>query len=130
VPASDLSDPQREILNLDEAAAYLGVSSKTFQKVLREGELPGRKVGREWKFSRKALEAWIGSGRSRDFLDVDESEDEAAPAVAPLAAAAAAGANGANGASRAAAAAPPASRRVPHGPVKTRHGGAFEAEED
>jgi len=125
VPASDLSDPQREILNLDDAAAYLGVSSKTFQKVLREGEIPGRKVGREWKFSRRALEAWIAAGRSRDFLDVEEREEESeAP---PLAAAAAAGANGA---SRAAGAAPIAPRRALHGPAKARHGGAFEAEED
>jgi len=76
VPTSELPDPiQKEILNLDEAAAYLGVSTKTFQKVLHEGEMPGRKVGREWKFSRRALEAWIGGGRSRDFLD---REDEAA----------------------------------------------------
>jgi len=59
----------QEIFNLQEAADFLGVSSKTFQKVLREGDVPGRKVGREWKFSRKALTEWVGSGRSREFLD-------------------------------------------------------------
>jgi excisionase family DNA binding protein len=128
MPASDLPDPQREILNLDEAAAYLGVSTKTFQKVLRDGDMPGRKVGREWKFSRKALEAWIGSGRSRDFLDVEDEE----PAGGERALAAAAGANGG------VAAAPPKGGvregAVPprSGPVaRARHGaGAFEAEED
>jgi excisionase family DNA binding protein len=62
----------REILNIDGAAALLGVSIKTFSKVLREGEVPGRKVGREWKFSRTALIAWVGSSRSRAFLDVAE----------------------------------------------------------
>ena len=67
----------REILNLQEAADYLGVSSKTFQKVLRTGQVPGRKVGREWKFSRQALTDWIGSGRSRDYL---EAGDEPSPA--------------------------------------------------
>ena len=35
--------PDREILNIDGAAAFLGVSVKTFSKVLREGDVPGRK---------------------------------------------------------------------------------------
>ena len=61
--------PDQEILNIDGAAALLGVSVKTFSKVLREGDVPGRKVGREWKFSRRALIDWIGQSRSRNFLD-------------------------------------------------------------
>ncbi|HET6203085.1 MAG TPA: helix-turn-helix domain-containing protein [Planctomycetota bacterium] len=63
-----LAPNEKEILNLDEAAAFLGVSLRTFLKTLRLENLPGRKVGREWKFSRSALVAWIGSGRTRDFL--------------------------------------------------------------
>jgi excisionase family DNA binding protein len=61
--------PDQEILNIDGAAALLGVSVKTFSKVLREGDVPGRKVGREWKFSRQALIDWIGGAQSRHFLD-------------------------------------------------------------
>ena len=63
-----LAPNEKEILNLDEAAAFLGVSLRTFLKTLRVENLPGRKVGREWKFSRSALVAWIASGRTRDFL--------------------------------------------------------------
>jgi excisionase family DNA binding protein len=58
---------EREILNVEEAAALLGVSVKTFNKVLHAENMPARKVGREWKFSRQALIEWVGSGRSRDF---------------------------------------------------------------
>ncbi len=66
--------PDQEILNIDDAAAFLGVSVKTFSKVLREGDVPGRKVGREWKFSRQALIDWVGGSRSGSFLDgADES---------------------------------------------------------
>ena len=68
--------PDQEILNIDDAAAFLGVSVKTFSKVLREEDVPGRKVGREWKFSRRALIAWIGSTSTREYLEVGE-----APAV-------------------------------------------------
>ena len=64
----------KEILNLGEAAAFLGVSVKTMQKVLRAGDVPGRKIGREWKFSRPALLAWVGAGRSADFLGTGDDE--------------------------------------------------------
>lgn len=57
----------REILNIEEAAALLGVSIKTFNKVLHSEKMPARKIGREWKFSRRALINWVGDGRSRDF---------------------------------------------------------------
>ena len=59
--------PDREIMTIEEAAQLLGVSVKTFNKVLHTESIPARKIGREWKFSRQALIDWIGSGRSDDF---------------------------------------------------------------
>lgn len=80
-------EPTKDILNIEEAALLLGVSLKTFAKVLRDGEVPGRKIGREWKFARHALIEWVAKGRSRDFFDADDrADDEAAePAAAELA---------------------------------------------
>ncbi len=57
----------REILTIEQAADLLGVSVKTFNKVLHKESIPARKIGREWKFSRSALIAWVGSGRSDQF---------------------------------------------------------------
>ena len=89
-------DPReaKEILNIEEASAFLGVSTKTFQKVLREGDMPGRKVGREWKFWRRALAEWVGRGRSRDFLDSSDRDEANAREPAARVKRAAAGANG------------------------------------
>ena len=61
------SETKREVLTIEQAAELLGVSVKTFNKVLHSEGLPGRKIGREWKFSRQALIDWIGAGRSEDF---------------------------------------------------------------
>jgi excisionase family DNA binding protein len=58
---------RRDVLTIEEAAELLGVSVKTFNKVLHSEDIPGRKIGREWKFSRQALIAWIGAGRSSEF---------------------------------------------------------------
>lgn len=75
---------ERDILNIDEAAELLGVSIKTFNKVLHSEHMPARKIGREWKFSRRALIDWVGSGRSQDFYrDSDARDDELQIEVTP-----------------------------------------------
>ncbi len=71
------SAPEREILDIAEAAALLGVSIKTFNKVLHTQDLPARKVGREWKFSRRALIEWVGRGKSTDFYRESSAEEPA-----------------------------------------------------
>jgi len=68
--------PQPDILTIDEAAELLGVSIKTFNKVLHNENMPARKIGREWKFSRQALIDWVGSGQSQDFYR-ESSDDDA-----------------------------------------------------
>lgn len=62
---------ESEILNIEEAAALLGVSAKTFNKVLHSEDIPARKIGREWKFSRRALVEWVGQGRSTEYYRDD-----------------------------------------------------------
>jgi excisionase family DNA binding protein len=71
----------RDILTIEEAAELLGVSIKTFIKVLHTEEVPARKIGREWKFSRAALIAWVGAGRSSEFYESNEAEVEIVPAA-------------------------------------------------
>lgn len=73
----------QDILNIDQAAELLGVSVKTFNKVLHSEDMPARKIGREWKFSRRALIEWVGSGRSRDFYR--EQREPARVEAAPVA---------------------------------------------
>jgi acetyl-CoA synthetase len=48
-----------DVLTLDEAAAYLKVSTSTLYKLLQSGRIPARKLGRRWRFAREDLEAWL-----------------------------------------------------------------------
>jgi excisionase family DNA binding protein len=57
----------KEILNMEEAAELFGVSVKTFIKLLKEESVPGRKIGREWRFGRKALIDWLSLGDSKFY---------------------------------------------------------------
>src|SRR3954466_16021980 len=47
------------VLKLDEAADLLRADPKQMRKLAANGEVPGRKVGNEWRFSRAALLNWL-----------------------------------------------------------------------
>ncbi|MFT4648041.1 MAG: excisionase family DNA binding protein [Planctomycetota bacterium] len=81
----DRSEPQpeRDILNIEQAAALLGVSVKTFHKVLHSEDVPARKIGREWKFSRQALIDWVGAGISTCFYRESGERGVITPVGAP-----------------------------------------------
>jgi excisionase family DNA binding protein len=69
----------REVLNVDQAAEFLGFSAYTVREKARSGEIPGRKVGREWRFSRDQLLEWLRAGETptrRGFV-VEVAEDPA-----------------------------------------------------
>ena len=56
----------KEILNAVEAAAVLGVSERLLLRLARDGEVPGRKLGREWRFLRSALRSSIAGLSDED----------------------------------------------------------------
>ncbi len=55
---------KKDILNFTEASELLGISTRTLTEILKANDLPGRKLGRQWYFSRKHLIKWIGEGVS------------------------------------------------------------------
>lgn len=73
----------KEILNMEEAAEFFNVSIKTFIKLLKEEQVPARKIGREWRFSRNALIQWLSSGNSRQYSSSESDAREFFDRVAP-----------------------------------------------
>ena len=60
-PPEPPAPTDREVLTVEQAAALLQVNPETVESMAREGELPARKVGREWRFARAALLRWLES---------------------------------------------------------------------
>lgn len=56
---------EREILTLDQAADLLQVSHNTLRKLIQEGQIPARKVGREWRLSRQVLLEWVAGNNEQ-----------------------------------------------------------------
>lgn len=50
----------KDVLTTEEAAQFLEVSVWTVRQMAHNAELPARKVGRAWRFSRQALLDWLG----------------------------------------------------------------------
>lgn len=56
-----LQEASPEVLTLGEAAALLRVDERAIEESAARGDLPGRQLGGEWRFSREALLAWLAS---------------------------------------------------------------------
>ena len=48
-----------DVLDADEASAWLKIPKSTLYKLCTEGEIPPAKVGRHWRFHRETLEDWL-----------------------------------------------------------------------
>ena len=46
---------ERELLNIDEVAEYLRVSERTVRELIKRGELPATKIGREYRIRKENL---------------------------------------------------------------------------
>ena len=52
--------PPLDVLNAAQAAELMAVKEAAIVELAERGELPGRRIGDAWRFSRSALLAWLG----------------------------------------------------------------------
>jgi excisionase family DNA binding protein len=48
-----------EIMTLEEVAEYLKLKPQTVYKWAQENQIPGAKLGKEWRFRKSILDEWI-----------------------------------------------------------------------
>ena len=66
IPPKEL--PPGAILTVAQIAAYLGVSDQTVYDLLELGEIPAKRVGRQWRIRREKFLAWLDSDSNRADL--------------------------------------------------------------
>jgi excisionase family DNA binding protein len=59
-------------LSVDEIAEYLGISRDTVYAWIANKGLPGRRIGRFWKFKRAEVDEWVHRGKAADAQENDE----------------------------------------------------------
>ena len=63
------------LLTLSEAANLLQVSTRTLQRMIRNGELPAFKVGVQWRLRETQLRQWVENRESSLVKLEKESRD-------------------------------------------------------
>lgn len=66
---NEATTPMDEVLTLEELAAYLKVSETTAYALVRSGEIPGRKVGREWRFLKARVTHWLMQAGTEEDME-------------------------------------------------------------
>jgi len=61
-------DLQKEWLSVADICEYMDVSPFVVTRVLRAGELPAVKMGREWRIARGDFEDWLNAQRLASTL--------------------------------------------------------------
>ncbi|MBL7176765.1 MAG: helix-turn-helix domain-containing protein [Desulfobacteraceae bacterium] len=52
-------DMDKEILTIEEAAAYLQIGKRSLYKLAKKGSIPRRKVLNKWRFEKESLRKWV-----------------------------------------------------------------------
>jgi excisionase family DNA binding protein len=65
----------RDVMTIDQLAEYLQIPKSTLYKLVQDGKVPGKKVGRQWRFHRDAVDTWLAEGP-----DLSGGEQPARPA--------------------------------------------------
>jgi len=61
-----------EVLTLDEAAELLAVEPAVVEQLARDGEIPARRLGGEWRLARRAVLDWLARGEAAPGNDDEE----------------------------------------------------------
>ncbi len=77
---SEADKTSEDLLSLDEAVKFLGTSKPTLYRLLGQDEIKGLKVGRQWRFRKTDLIAYM----ERDRADHHARLTDAAAAVAAM----------------------------------------------
>jgi excisionase family DNA binding protein len=74
---------EETFLTTDEVLEYLQVNLRTVYRLIKAGKIPAVRVGRQWRFRKRDIDAWLDSQRTRGAR---ATAPAAAAAPRPLAA--------------------------------------------
>lgn len=72
IASSQAREAVREVMDIRQAADYLGISADSLYKYASEGFIPAFKLGNRWRFKRSLLESWMERQSSRNLGRVED----------------------------------------------------------
>jgi excisionase family DNA binding protein len=69
-------EPISNILTVRQLATYLNMASVTIYRLAARGELPGTKVGGQWRFHKQAIDEWLSRKPDRKRTKILVVDDD------------------------------------------------------
>lgn len=66
-------------LTTEEVLEYLQVNLRTIYRLIKAGKIPAVRVGRQWRFRRRDIDAWLETQRPRSGRSIAAPRNAAAP---------------------------------------------------
>lgn len=70
-----ITKPGDEIMTVAEVADYLRINQRTVYSLAKKGELPGIKLGAQWRFKKEAIDK-IFAQRSSAVSETDHGKND------------------------------------------------------
>jgi excisionase family DNA binding protein len=67
-----MSNPENEIMNIEEVAEYLRLKPQTIYTWAQEKKIPAAKLGKEWRFRRSVINKWFNRHMDEKFNEFIE----------------------------------------------------------
>jgi excisionase family DNA binding protein len=68
--------PDAKVITVGELAEYLRVHRSTLYRLLRKQQLPGFKIGSDWRFNVEAIDQWrMQQGAVLNEISAEETEN-------------------------------------------------------
>ena len=68
-------------LTTEEVLDYLQVNLRTVYRLIKAGKIPAVRVGRQWRFRKRDIDAWLESQRPRSIRSVPSAARVSTPAA-------------------------------------------------
>jgi len=72
---------EESFLTTEEVLDYLQVNLRTVYRLIKAGKIPALRVGRQWRFRKRDIDAWLESQRPRAIRPTATSARVATPAA-------------------------------------------------
>ena len=68
--------PEAKVITISELSEYLRVHRSTLYRLLKKQQLPGFKIGSDWRFNIEAIDQWrIQQAAALNGISVDQNEN-------------------------------------------------------
>jgi excisionase family DNA binding protein len=67
--------PEAKVITISELSQYLRVHRSTLYRLLKKQQLPGFKIGSDWRFNIEAIDQWrMQQAAALNGISVDQNE--------------------------------------------------------